>query len=176
MVTSVTKGSAATVPLIAVLLAVTACTGARPGPTATTLQEPAPLPTSTKSISGYDEFRNEYQRASDELATSMPPDQQIPAQPPGEWDTGGRFEEGVGSMQAALYWQCAWLGAYATAAESGDSETAGLALDRLTEWTSLPQVRTNIDTASIDAWQDAFIGPARTGSDDKLLELARSCR
>lgn len=133
------------------------------------------LDSSTASFNGYDDFVDEYQATVDALSDSLPTRYAFPPEPPGEWEADADFEDGVGEMQAALYWQCAWITAYARAIASGETDSATESLDRLAAWTDLPSVTAHIDDASRELWAQSVIAPARAGDHDPLLTLGSDC-
>ncbi|WP_372984478.1 hypothetical protein [Microbacterium sp.] len=134
-------------------------------------QESAPL----DSFGDLTSFIDEYRTATEELASSLPEGHSVRDTPSGDWDENGQFEPGAGEMQAAFEWQCAWLGAYVAATADGDVTAASEALDKLEEWTKLPEVAPHTDDASKQIWVEQVIAPARTGEDTFLLEFVSGC-
>lgn len=149
------------------------------GPTPTSIDLPTSAPQVTddaqRSVVGIDQFHAEYSAAAESLTNSLPDDARIPADPPGQWDEDGQFQEGTGGMQAAFAWQCSWLVEYDRAVTSSDQAATTVALDQLQSWVDLPQVAPNIDDQSRQLWATEFVGAGRAGDPQPLRELARDC-
>lgn len=120
------------------------------------------------------DFESEYAAVAKELGASLPEGYEFPASPPGDWENSAAFELGTGSMQAAFFWQCAWISDYVFARQKGDEGGMNKALDQLAEWVDLPPVTPNIDEESARLWLEVYINPAREGDDMKLLSMS-SC-
>ncbi|WP_341941508.1 hypothetical protein [Microbacterium sp. LWH10-1.2] len=120
-------------------------------------------------------FVDEYRASTKDLASSLPTGASFPATPPGEWEPDGVFEEGVGSMQAALIWQCTWIGEYQRADLAGDATARSAALAQLDGWTELPAVAPNVDAESVSIWHRDVIGAAEEGDDSFLTALGEDC-
>lgn len=125
----------------------------------------------TEGFGSIADFESEYMRSAEQLASSLPPGVEFPTRVPGSWKEDAAFERGAGEMQAAFYWQCAWLTEYSSAKESNDASGQVEALDKLDAWITLPGVEPHVDEASIDVWNSEFVAPAREGRDDNLLSL-----
>lgn len=132
-----------------------------------------PSPTST--FDDFAGFKNEYRRAADLLLGSLPPGAEFPAEPPGEWEREGNFEQGTGEVAAVLHWRCAWATAYVESAGSGDVTGAEEALDRLAEWGELRGMRDHSDEDTRAKWLERVVEPARTGADATLRGIQAEC-
>jgi len=127
---------------------------------------------SVRGFVDYSGFEEEYQVTVDELADSLPPGFEFPAEVTGPWDPAGSFEVGVGQMQAGFYWQCAWSYSYRQAVAAGDSVAADHALDELAAWVDLPEVKLNIDDYTRQIWLKVAVAQARVGDDSQLLLMS----
>lgn len=116
-------------------------------------------------------FKDEYVDAAQELDALLPADTSFPDEPLGEWDPDGKYEEGVGYMHAAFFWQCAWLREYA----EGDEERRLEALENLRTWPELPRIRDHMDEHSLEVWEHEVVDAAAEGEDGFLLALAENC-
>jgi hypothetical protein len=123
-----------------------------------------------------DEAESEFQRSAALLANTLPDGVTFPKSMPGEWEESGTFETGFGDMQAALFWQCAWLIRYKDASVSGEHASMATALDELQEWSKLTAVVAHVDAESIHTWNTQFVDTARNGNDALLLEMASGCK
>ncbi|MCL2735977.1 MAG: hypothetical protein FWD75_05005 [Propionibacteriaceae bacterium] len=161
------------------MLAFTGCTASREPTEPITPPDPPSQSFSTTEKIGtfgtYSDFRDIYTRTTVELSDSLPPGYRFPSEPAGDWDRDGSFESGVGEMQAAFYWQCAWEKAYTRAAASHDTATMTEALDQLVAWTHLPMVTAHIDEDSLQRWTAKLITPARMGDDTALVNYSTTC-
>lgn len=161
----------------AMVLFVAGCT-APATPTEATPTETTHNDGSAEAMTGFGDLHmmaSEYEAATIELTDSLPRGSQFPPEPPGDWESGGQFEDGVGDVTAALYWRCEWLIAYADARASSDSEAAAEALTALRDWVDLSAVVENSDEDTRSMWLSEIVSPASEGDDTKLLTLAEEC-
>lgn len=138
-----------------------------------------PIPNATataaKGFGTFEDFETEYETTVPELSGTLPSGIVFPSEATGEWEKDGRFEDGVGVMQAALFWQCAWLKTYVKASDAGATDTADTALSRLEEWNDLPQVAPHVEETSREFWAAELIEPARAGDETLIREFADGC-
>lgn len=144
-------------------------------PTATPSLGAESQPSEPNTFVDFDDFLVEYEQASSDLVGTLPDGVALPSRPPGEWQTDAQFEAGTGEMQAAFEWQCLWLEELAVAQEQSRSKDATVAIEHLSEWVELPQVRPHLDATSVDLWESTFIAPAREGEVQSLLSLRDGC-
>lgn len=144
----------------------------------------APTPSDEQSLSSehfgaalgsISDAKSEYLATAGSLAQTLPHGVTFPETMPGDWDSMGQFEAGFGEMQAALYWQCAWLSKYVGASDQGDTAGKNLAIDKLMAWAHIDVVKEHVDPDSIAVWEHRFLDPARSGDDRLVREMASSC-
>ncbi|MBQ3358874.1 MAG: hypothetical protein IJG47_08250 [Microbacterium sp.] len=160
--------------LILVAIPVSACTGGdetQEGRPETALPTPSP----TNIFTDLDGFSEEYARATERLADSLPEGAEFPEVPPGAWEADGSFEEGVGEVAVALQWRCEWSSAYVIATDSGLKDDAEAALDQLAEWGNLSEVRDHSDSETRTMWLERVVDTARSGDDAALRAIQAEC-
>ena len=135
----------------------------------------ASTPEGAKPTQAFDLFIDEYRASTEYLAESLPEGAVFPSAPPGEWESDGVFEEGVGDMQAALFWQCSWIAEYEKSKIADDAAAKAMALDQLDGWTELAAVAPNVDAESVTIWHRDVVGAAQDGDDSFLIMLADGC-
>lgn len=182
--TSMTSQSQKRVLMFAVALMMStlcACTAiedstTRATTTAAALSEPtAPSEHAGAQLGTISDAKSEFLATAASLAPTLPEGVAFPESMPGNWDSTGQFEAGFGEMQAALYWQCAWLSSYVRASSQDDAVGTRLAIDKLGAWAQLDVVTAHVDADSLAVWQAHFLEPARSGDDDLIREMASSC-
>jgi hypothetical protein len=122
----------------------------------------------------FDGFLGEYIDATRQLSADFP-EADFPEEPPGEWNSNGNFQRGVGYMTAAFVVQCMLMTQYSDSKRYGDGALQGESLARLEDWIEIPGVQRHTDAVYQSTWLNSVIEPARTGDDSFLLALAAEC-
>lgn len=187
-------GRRRTLPLIASVLllgigAVAGCTAAPPLssiPPATTSksaepQQQPPLdsdgdaPAGKVAIEDFDGFLSEYSDATQELASAFP-EADFPDEPPGDWESDGNFQQGLGYMAAAFVVQCTLMTQYADSKRDRDDLLQDESLALLEDWIEIPGVKRHTDAVYRSTWLNSVIEPAKSGHDTFLLALSADCK
>ncbi|MCU1417152.1 MAG: hypothetical protein JWP32_1326 [Schumannella sp.] len=117
----------------------------------------------------------EYRDAAENFPEPLPPGDEFPSDPPGDYSADEHYEKGYGESYAAMFWRCEWIGEYLDAFDSDDESRQVTALDELEKWRTIPWVSAHVVDDPEDPYVTTSIDPARLGDPTALKQFYESC-